>query len=53
MRQIADRDAEREVQRREHDSEEDPPAGHGRDESESATRLLNTHVSANSTSHGV
>lgn len=39
MRQIADRNAEREVQGGEHDGEENPPAGHGRDESEGSTRL--------------
>lgn len=47
MREIAHGDAEREVQGREHDGEEDPPAGHGSDECESAARLVNAHVSVN------
>ena len=53
MRQIAHGDAEGEVQRREHDSEEDPPASHGRDEGEGATGLGKTQSSADSTGHGV
>ena len=44
MRQVADGDTEREIQRREHDGEEDPPAGHGRDEREGAARLQGKHA---------
>lgn len=39
MRQIPDRKTEREVQTRQHDGEEDPPSGHGRDEAEGAASL--------------
>ena len=40
MREIANGDTEREVQGREHDSEEDPPASHGCDECEGAAGLV-------------
>ena len=46
MRQITHRDTEREIQRREHDGEEDPPASHGRDEGEGAAGLETHGVSA-------
>ena len=40
MREVADGDAEREIERGEHDGEEDPPAGQGGDEGEGAARLM-------------
>lgn len=39
MREVADGDAEREIERGEHDGEEDPPAGQGGDKGEGAARL--------------
>ena len=39
VREIAHGDAEGEVERGEHDGEEDPPAGHGGDEGEGAAGL--------------
>lgn len=53
MRQIANRNAEREIKGRKHDREENPPASHGCDECEGTTRLKNTQSSANSTCHGI
>ena len=38
--EIPDGYVEGEIQRREHDGEEDPPAGHRRDEREGAPRLV-------------
>lgn len=39
MREVAYGDTKREIKRCEHDGEEDPPAGHGRDEGEGAACL--------------
>lgn len=40
MREVADGDAKGEIERGEHDGEEDPPAGQGGDEGEGAAGLI-------------
>lgn len=44
MREVADGNAKREIERGEHDGEEDPPAGQGGDEGEGAARLIRVGI---------